>query len=207
MSTNALNKKRILLLAQLAIFTAIEVVFCFTPLGSLPITPGIVATLAHIPALVVAFSLGKFAALYMGGVMGVCSFIWWNTIGIAYPTAFVFTPLAPNGTFMSAVICLVPRILFPFIAAIIYNALKSKVKTVPAAAIAAVLGTLIHSCMVLGLIFICFFGSSAVGNDFVAFVIAWAGLNAVAEIIAAGIICAALVLPLNKVNKLASVSN
>lgn len=200
-SINSANKKRVLLLVQLALFTAIEVVFCFTPLGSLPITPAIVATLAHIPALVAAFALGKWAALYMGGVMGICSFIWWNTIGIAYPTAFVFTPFAANGTFMSVVICIVPRVVFPFLAALIYEALKGRLKTVPAAAIASVAGTLIHSILVLGMIYISFYDSSAVGNDFIAFIIAWAGLNAVAEIIAAGVICSALVVPLDKVNK------
>lgn len=204
MSSNANNKKRILLLVQLSLFTAIEVIFCFTPLGSLPITPGIVATLARIPALAAALSLGNGAALYMGGVMAACSFIYWNTIGIAAPTAFAFTPFAPNGTFMSAVICIVPRVIFPFLAALIYNALKGKVKSVPAAAIASVAGSFIHSCLVLGLIFVSFYNNSLVGNDFIAFILAWAGINAVLEIILAGIVCSALVVPLNKVNKLSN---
>lgn len=199
------NKKKILLLVQLALFTAIEVIFAFTPLGSLPITPGIVATLAHIPALVAALSLGKWAGLYMGGVMGVCAFIYWNTIGIAAPAAFAFTPFAPNGNFMSAVICIVPRVIFPFLAALIYDALKGKIKSVPAAAIASIAGTVIHSCLVLGLIYISF--NATVGGDFVAFIVAWAGLNAVMEIIVAGVICSALVVPLNKINGLVKSAN
>ena len=202
--SNTQNRKRILLLVQLAIFTAIEIIFAFTVLGSLPIVPGaIVATLAHIPPLIVAFSLGKWAALYMGGVMATCAFVYWNTIGIAFPTAFVFTPLAANGTFMSAVICIVPRVIFPFLAALIYDALKTRIKPVPAAAVAAIAGTIIHSCLVLGLIYVSFYGSSAVGDDFIAFILAWAGLNAVAEILVAAVICSALVVPLNKVNRLA----
>lgn len=204
MSTNAKNKKMVLTMAQLAVFTAIEIIFAFTPLGSLPIGPGIVATLAHIPVLVVAVSLGKWAALYMGGVMAVCAEIWWNTVGIAYPTAFVFTPFAPNGTFMSAVICIVPRVIFPFLAALIFSVLKKKMKIVPAAAITGVAGSLIHSCLVLGLIYVSFYGNSVLGENFIAFIIAWAGLNAVMEIIVAGIVCAALAVPLNKVNKLAA---
>ena len=40
MNTN----KKTLWIAQVSIFAAVELIFCFTPLGSLPITPGIVAT-------------------------------------------------------------------------------------------------------------------------------------------------------------------
>lgn len=195
------NKKRTLIMVQLALFTAIEVIFCFTPLGSLPISPGIVATLAHIPALVAALSLGKWAGLFMGGVMGICAQIYWNTIGIAAPTAFVFTPFVEGGTFMSLVICIVPRVIFPFLAALIYNALKSKVKAVPAAAIASISGSIIHSVMVLGLIYISFYNKAYIGNDFIAFIIGWAGVNALVEFAVAGVVCSALVVPLNKVNK------
>ncbi len=48
-----ISKKKLSIrtMTLLAIFTAIEVIFCFTPLGSLPLGPGIVATLAHILAL------------------------------------------------------------------------------------------------------------------------------------------------------------
>lgn len=194
------NKKRILVMVQLALFTAIEVIFCFTPLGSLPISPGIVATLAHIPALVAALTLGKWAGLYMGGVMGICAQIYWNTIGIAAPTAFVFTPFAEGGNIMSLVICIVPRVIFPFLAALIYDGLKGKIKAVPAAAVASVLGSAIHSALVLGLIYISFYGNAVVGSDFVAFIIAWAGVNAIIEIAIAGVVCSALVVPLNKVN-------
>lgn len=191
-------------MVQLALFAAIEVIFCFTPLGSLPISPGIVATLAHIPALVAALSLGKWAGLFMGGVMGICAQIYWNTIGVAAPTAFIFTPFVEGGTIMSLVICIVPRVIFPFLAALIYGALKNKMKSVPAAAIASVLGSIIHSALVLGLIYISFYGSAAVGSDFIAFIIAWAGVNAILEIVIAGIVCSALVVPLDKANKMIS---
>lgn len=195
------SKKKVLIMSQLALFTALEVIFAFTPLGSLPITPGIVATLAHIPVLVAALALGKWAGLYMGGVMGVCALIYWSTIGIANPAAFAFTPFAPNGNFMSAVICIVPRVVFPFLTALIYDALRKRMKAVPAAAIASVAGTVIHSVLVLGLIYAVFHSNPIISDDFVEFIIAWAGLNAVMEIIVAGVICSAIVVPLGKVNK------
>lgn len=203
MSQNKItNKKNILILTQLAIFTAIEVIFCFTPLGSIPITGGgIVATLAHIPALVVAVTLGKLPALYMGAAMGVCSLIWWSTIGVVQPSAFAFTPFAINGNIWSLIICIVPRILLPFIAAVIFDFLKSKIKTIPAAAVAGAVASFLHSAMVLGLIFICFYNNTAVGNDFVTFIVVWGGVNAILEIAMGAIFAAALVIPLNKVKR------
>ena len=97
MNTTRISSSKTLLLVQLAIFTAIEAVFCFTPLGSLPISPGIVATLAHIPALVVAVTFGKWAALYMGGLLG----LFLSSFGPLCPkpaVAFVFTRLYPTET-------------------------------------------------------------------------------------------------------------
>ena len=41
------EKKSIFNILILAIFASIEIIFCFTPLGSIPIGPGIVATLAY----------------------------------------------------------------------------------------------------------------------------------------------------------------
>ena len=70
------EKKSIFNILILAIFASIEIIFCFTPLGSIPIGPGIVATLAHIPVIISAFLLEKKYSLIMGGIMGLCSFIW-----------------------------------------------------------------------------------------------------------------------------------
>ena len=48
-----LGRKQILFLVQFAMLLAIEAVFCFTPLGSLPIGP-MVATFAMLPVIVAA---------------------------------------------------------------------------------------------------------------------------------------------------------
>ena len=200
------KKLNIRTLTIMALFTAIEVIFCFTPLGSLPLGPGIVATLAHIPPLCLALMGSKKISLYMGGVMGVCSLIWWSTIGIAQPSAFAFTPLSQFGNMWSLFICLVPRIIFPVAATIIFSFLSTKIKAVPAAAVSAVLATLLHSAMVLSLIYICFVGNSDVsammGDNYISFIIAWGGLNAVMEIVVAGAGTAARALPLRKIAKL-----
>lgn len=199
MNTTRISSSKTLLLVQLAIFTAIEAVFCFTPLGSLPISPGIVATLAHIPALVVAVTLGKWAALYMGGLLGLFSLIIWTFMPPNPAVAFVFTPFVPNGNFFSFVICVIPRAIFPFLAALLYPLLRKRMPSVPSAVVTGIFGAFIHSALVLSLIFIAFNGDPVVGGDFIAFILGWAGLNAVFEMIIAGIICGALILPLQKI--------
>lgn len=199
------TQEKIRTLVSLALFTAIEIIFCFTPLGSLPLGPGIVATLAHIPAIIAAIMLGKKSGLYMGILMGLCSLIWWTTIGIGYPSAFAFTPFAQFGNIFSLIICIVPRVIFPVIAAVLYEKLWKKIKAVPAAIIAGVVSTLLHSALVLSLIFICFVGNSElstqVGDSYIGFIIAWGGVNALMEVIVAGVISGALIVPLNKITK------
>lgn len=213
-------------MVQLAVFTAIEAIFCFTPLGSLPLGPGIVATLAHIPALIVAMTLGKKAALYMGGIMGIFSLIVWTFMPPNPLYAFCFSPFMPNGNIWSLVICVVPRTIFPFIAAIIFELLlkafakkgsASKPKVIAAGVVSAVISSLIHSVLVLGGIYIIFGGNAeisqniieqagagadiGISSDFVTFLVAWGWLNSICEAVVAGIACGACVLPLRKVAK------
>ena len=53
------EKKSIFNILILAIFASIEIIFCFTPLVSIHIGPGIVAKLAHIPVIISYFLLEK----------------------------------------------------------------------------------------------------------------------------------------------------
>ncbi len=177
----------------LALFVAIEAIFAFTALGSIPLGPGIVATLAHIPPLVAALILGYREGLIMGGVMGVFSLVVFSTSLLGSPSAFAFTPIAPNGNFWSLVICLVPRILFPAIGVFCYRFCRKKLNSGFSAGIAGCVASLMHSLMVLSLIYICFYGHTAVGNDYVTLLVLWGGLNAVLEILIAAIVCAGII--------------
>lgn len=191
-------------LTILAVFTAIEIIFCFTPLGSLPLGPGIVATLAHIPVIIIGITMDKKSALFMGLVMGICSLIWWSTMGIGYPAAFAFTPFAPFGNIFSLIICIVPRALLPLIANLIFNGLRNRIKVVPSAVIAGAVSTVFHSALVLSLTFVCFVGNSQlsemVGDNYIKFIIAWGGVNAIMEVIVAAVVSGALIYPLLKIS-------
>lgn len=182
-------------IVTLSLLTAIEIIFAFTVLGSIPLGPGIVATLAHIPPIIAATLLGKKQGFYMGCVFGFLSLIYWSFIGVASPAAFAFTPLAQNGNFWSVVICLVPRMVYPVITALIYEALmkKSNGKKNLCASVSAALGTVIHSFLVFLLLYLFFNSNETVGHNFLNVIIAWGGINALMEVIVAAVVSGALI--------------
>ncbi|HOV69230.1 MAG TPA: ECF transporter S component [Clostridia bacterium] len=190
--------KRTVFLVQLSLFTAIELIFCFTPLGSIPISPGIVATLAHIPALIAALSLGVYAAGFMGLVMGISSFIVWTFMPPVPPAAFAFTPFAPYGNIFSLIICILPRTVFPIITALIHRRLKNSIRLPVSAGVSAAVGTFMHSFLVLSGIYLAFYSNPMVGGDYINFLVAWGGVNALMEILLGAVISSAVIVPLNR---------
>lgn len=213
------SKRDIRSMVILALFTAIELLFCFTPLGSLPLGPGIVATLAHIPALIIALTMEKRHALYMGLLMGICSLIVWTFMPPNPLYAFAFSPFAPYGNFMSLIIAIVPRAVFPVFACALNDILKKKIKIVASAAISSIAASILHSVLVLGGIYIAFTGNpeitqyisdkvdpdavqatlTGVSTNIAVFLTAWGGVNAIFEAVIAGLVSAAVIIPLNKI--------
>lgn len=202
-----MNTKQIRFLSLMGVFIAIELLFCFTTLGSLTIGPGVVATLSHIPVLIAALSLGMKAAVIMGAVFGVSSLIVWSTSFLASPVAFIFTPFGIGGNFWSLVICLLPRIVFAVLAVLLYKFLiKKKVRTAAALSVSAIAGAAIHTVLVLGIAFLAFHNKTVLGNTFFAFVIAPTFVNTLIEIALAAIVTTPVVLALQKLqNKKVSV--
>ena len=119
-------------LVQFASLAAIEAIFCFTPLGSLPAFGPIVATLAMIPVILTALLLGTGAGTAMGALAGLFSFLVWTFAPPSPITAFVFTPFYALGEFHgnvgSLLICFVPRILVGTVAGLLYKLFS---KTMP----------------------------------------------------------------------------
>ncbi|MEA4824039.1 MAG: ECF transporter S component [Clostridiaceae bacterium] len=196
------------ILVQLALLTAIEIIFAFTILGSVPIGP-IVATLAHIPVLIAAICLGWGPGIYMGALFGVCSMVWWTVNPL--PTSFVFTPFITvgdiNGGIWSVIICFVPRILLAVTATALYRVLSRRIKRpYLAAGTAAVVGSVVHTLLVLGGIYV-FFGAqyaAAIGSSFellLGLIMTTVLTNGLPEAVIAGIVCGALVRPLGRLTQ------
>ncbi len=123
-----MNNRKVLFLTQFSVLVAIEAIFCFTPLGSLPAIGPIVATLAMIPVILTALLLGTKAGTIMGAITGLFSFIVWTFMPPTPVAAFVFTPFYSlgefKGNFGSVIICFVPRILTGTLTGITYSGLS-----------------------------------------------------------------------------------
>ena len=160
------TNKRILFLAQFSMLLAIQIVVCFTPLGSIPIGP-LVATLAGVPVIITAIMLGTKAGALMGFFTGLFRFLV-ATFAPTSPVAFVFTPFYSigdaKGNFWSLVISFVPRILIGVVAGIVFQALKKALKGRKSAkvipyAVSGILGSLTNTVLVLSGIYV-FFGQA-----------------------------------------------
>lgn len=156
------SRKKTKFLVLLTMFCSIQVVLMLTPLGYIPIGP-IRATTMHIPVILAGILLGVKGGAITGLVFGLSSVII-NTITPTI-TSFVFTPFYSlgeyHGNFMSLVIAIGPRVLLGILAAVIYSWFRNKdnkMKLV-GSGITALVCTLIHSILVLGMIYL-FFGPS-----------------------------------------------
>lgn len=150
------NKKRENLIAftSFSLLLAIEIIVCFTPLGTLPALGSLNATLSHIPVIICAVIMGARAGAGMGFVFGACSFIYWSFVNPGV-YSFIYTPFYKageyGGNFFSLLICFVPRILIGVVCALVFAALKKAgVNKKVSAGIAGAAGSLTNTILVLG---------------------------------------------------------
>jgi uncharacterized membrane protein len=81
------------MLVQLSILVGIQAVMAFTVFGSIPIPfSPVVATIAHLPAIVAGMLLGWKAGAFVGFSFGLFSFIVWTFMPPSPFMAFMFTP-------------------------------------------------------------------------------------------------------------------
>lgn len=157
-----MKKEKLLRFVQFSMLLAVEAVFCFTPLGSLPAIGPVVATLAMIPVIVTALTLGMKAGTLMGAFTGLFSFIVWTFMPPSPIAAFLFSPFYSLGEFRghfgSVLICFIPRILVGTVAASSFAALTRifPKKKVLCLSISGALGSLTNTLLVLGGIWIFF---------------------------------------------------
>lgn len=165
------RNQKLVLMVQLAILSAIIVIMGFTVLGSIPLGGPIVATIAQVPVVIGSILLGTKAGLFLGGVFGATSCVYFTIY--AYPTSFVFSPAhspaLANGNVALAVwyavcsllICFVPRILIGLVSGELYRLISPKNKTT-ACVVAGACGSLVNTLLVLGGIML-FFGAPYLG--------------------------------------------
>jgi len=196
-----MKNNKTLFFVQFSIILAIEAIFCFTPLGSLPALGPVVATLAMIPVIITAILLGTKAGTMMGAFFGLFSFIVWSFMPPSPIAAFVFTPFYSlgefSGNFGSVIICFAPRILVGTVAGLTYEGLSSAMptKNILCFSLSAALGSLTNTFGVMCCIWL-FFGNqySSVAGGTMLFIIGttilFSGIpEAVVSAIAAAAVC------------------
>ena len=207
------RRKQILFITQFSLLLGIEAITCFTVLGSLPITPAIVATLAMVPVIITSILLNTWAGTLMGLIAGVFSLIVWTFMPPG-PAAFVFTPAVEPGNFFSLIIVLVPRALVGTFSGLLYHGLIKLFKNVKTQFVqkyryhisiisSAAVGSLTNTILVMTLIYFCFGAeyAAAYGIAFEALIgaiLMVIATNGVAELVTSVILALAICLPIGK---------
>lgn len=194
------NKTNIKNLVLIGLFSAIIILQTYTPvLGYIKLFGLVDFTIIHITVILAACLLGPLFGSIIGGVWGVTSMIY------AYSSAGILTPL-----FYNPLISVVPRILVGFIAGLLYHLLSQKLPGKLNGIIAAAVGTLTNTTLVLGGFY--FFGHAFIvkalnlatnspSDPVLTFIFSLIGTNTIAEIIAAAVIVPALLLPLERLTQ------
>ena len=140
----------------------------------LPIKP----TLTHIPVIIASIVYGPKIGAYLGGFMGIMSIVR-NTI-IYTVSSYLFSPFVEGGTWASAVIAIVPRILiFPYF---VYKLLQNRLGLI----LSGVLGAFTNTFFVLiGIYFLIPNFYTAGGKTLMATIFT---TNSIAEMIIAGLL-------------------
>ena len=186
---------------KVCLVAAIEMIFCFTPLGTIPIGP-IAATLSMVPVCIASLTFGKKVGMFMGGLFGLCSFTYWTFIMPAYPTAFLFTPFSETamykGNIGSLVICFVPRILSgltPIVVSDMFAMTSNNDNSYKGDIVGSTVGSMTNTLLVITLIYV-FFGkeySTIVGKSILTVLGATIITNGIPEAIICAIVCPIIV--------------
>ena len=182
-------------MTQLALLIAIELIMAVTPLGYIMIPP-ISATLMHIPVIVGALVMGPKAGAALGTVFGLTS-LWKASTQATSPVDLAFSPFVSGKPIQSLIMCMGPRILLGVIAALLFKAFiktfhgKERISI----GLSAVLATICHTVMVLGLLAIFF---SEFGMGVMTVVLSLVTVSSACEMLCAAVISIAVCIPLRR---------
>ena len=182
-------------MTQLALLIAIELIMAVTPLGYIMIPP-ISATLMHIPVIAGAIVMGPMEGAALGTVFGLTS-MWKASTQATSPVDLAFSPFVSGKPIQSIIMCMGPRILLGIIAALLFRALLKALhgKEALSIGIAAVVSTICHTLMVLGLLALFF---SEFGMGVMAVVLSLVTVSSACEMAVAAIISIAVCIPLRR---------
>lgn len=204
-----ISNVRTLKMVQLALFTAIIILMAFTPIGYIKLPTGLSITVIGIPVIVGAITLGPMGGAILGAVFGLTSFA--QAFGLEAFGTFLFS-INPIGVFITT---MVPRILMGWLTGLIFQGLKRVDKTkFVSYLITSLAGSLLNTLLFMTSLMIFFYKDTSFqefiteiglsATNALTLAIAMVGINAVAEIIVAGILGTAIAKPVDEFNKKSS---
>lgn len=194
-----MNKLSIRDFVILALLVGILLLMSTTPLGYLNIGP-LAITFNVIPVAIAAIALGPVGGLVAGGVFGLTSFF--QCIGIGGTSAMGVTLFNIN-PFLAFVQRFVPRVLDGFLLGYIYRFLRKNTKSYLACAATGFLSAFLNTLFFMVALVLLFGQTEYVqgliaGRNIIAFVCAFVGINAVAEMVSATVLTGAIGAALDK---------
>lgn len=187
---NRRNKSRQVAQIALLLATMVVVEFVSQMIFSAVVLP-IKPTLTMIPVIVASIIYGPKIGAGLGAFMGLMSVIR-NSL-ILLPTSYLFSPFAPNGSWRSLIIALIPRILIGVFPYFIYKLMHNKAGL----ALSGVVGSLTNTIFVFLGIYLLFSGVYT-GNVQHLLALVFTN-NAIAEMIISGIVILALIPVLERI--------
>ena len=192
---NVNTKQKLVKRVIIALFAAIIIIQNFIPfLGYIPLGP-LNLTIIHITVIVIALSMGPLYGGIVGGIWGVITWI----RAFVWPTS----PLAAI-VFVNPLIAILPRILIGIVAGGSFSWLKKRLaKQSSAMVLAAILGSLTNTLLVLGQIYLFYRGKSQAMyalnvNELLPYLLGVIATNGLPEAILAGLVSPLIAGPLRK---------
>ncbi len=135
-----MTNKRTKEIALTGVFGAIIIVMALVPMLGYIQIGAVALTIIHIPVLIGGIAGGKRVSIYLGLIFGLSS-LFVALTRPALPSDFVF---------QNPLVSVLPRVLFGWVAYLLYDLFNKKIKSnMAATAISFVLATISHTVMVL----------------------------------------------------------
>ena len=182
-------------MAIIGVLAAISIMLSMTPLGFIPIGPTN-ATIMHIPVIIGAVLEGPLVGITVGAIFGATSLL----RALTMPTITSFTLINP-------LVSILPRLLIGLVAYYIYKLTVKFTKNVfESGGITGVIGSLVNTVGVLGMIYILYGAryAEALGESASAaktLILTLIATNGIPEAIVGGFVVSAVCIVFNKRKK------
>ena len=183
---------------------ALELIFCFTILGSIPMGP-VVATTAMIPVIVASLGLSLNYGFLLGLIWGFISLFIWTVMPPSPPTAFLFSPFYQTAQFKGNVgsifASVIPRVLSGVLPIVIYKILKNMINDRISLIISSAAGSMANTIAMM-IIWYIFFSKqieSIVEQSIMLFIGTTVLMNGIPEMMLCMIVCPLVVMLLRHI--------